>query len=1255
MRDNLFLEIPRESWLCENELAFAVADGFPVTPGHTLVITKRQVPTWFDCTPSEQQSLMDLVNVVRDRLDRTLQPRPDGYNVGFNAGTAAGQTVPHVHVHVIPRYAGDVDDPRGGVRHVIPGKGNYLRGNASAVPGRPSAAPPSLSTGHPDNPLWPRLAHRLPAAAEIDILAAFVQPSGLDVVQSSLFAALRAGAAIRILVGDYLGISSPEALRRLFVWNDLLAAESIDAKLAVRLVRTAHLRGAPESFHPKAWRIADAAGALAVVGSSNLSRAALVSGVEWNVLLHDGAAQLHDELNSAFSALWDHAVPLSPVVIAEYTASAAAARAAPSLQPETEDAPAAPPEPRPWQSGALEKLAQLRHDGFRRALIAVATGLGKTWLAAFDAIQMGQTLGHCPRILVVAHRAEILTQAEATLRSALSHSWPHVQTSWFLGPHADSGGDLVIASVQKLTRPEGLAMLDAICFDYAIIDEVHHANAPSYRRVLARLRANFTLGLTATPERADGQDVAALFDDVLAWQATIGDGISEGSLVPFHYTGLKDDVDFSQIPWRSGRFDPDILELKLENSERMERLWKAWQTDADARTIVFCCSQRHARFVRQWLQQRGVEAAAVFAGDGSDPRADSMERFASGSLRVLCAVDLFNEGLDIPAVDRIVMLRPTESKVIFLQQLGRGLRASDGKSRLKVIDFVGNHRVFASRMIHLLSLTGERPNWDRIRDLTNGAPLPLPPGCIVDVQLEAIDLLRSLLPSTKGAAVEAYRSMRDDLGRRPTPSELFFAGYLPSVIVAKAGSWFDFVHAEKDFSPAETEAFLAFEPWLTMLGTTQLFKSYKMIVLRVLLDNGSFWDGMDLVPLAAACRTFLLAHPTLRADLPPTKEFPDPANAPIEHWAQWWAQWPLSKWKNPQSGRSWFELSHNRFYPAFDCPNHLRDSFAALTSELVDFRLAQYIQNRLAPAAPPDSSAFEAKVSHSGGKPILFLPTVEKFPNRPTGPTSVSLPDGSAWIFHFVKVAVNKAYPAASSANPKNELAALLTSWFGPDAGLPGTNFHVSFSLKNGSWHITPDTTAPHIATAATEPNRTAPPPRPALVESPPAAARFASHVPFYTLEPAAGLWSEQHAPEIAGWIAAPGHRLRQGMFAARIRGHSMEPTIPDGALCLFQTPTPGSRNGRIVLVQLNSLGDPETGGRFTVKKYLSSKSPTDDSWSHSQISLVPINPSFPTIPLNPSNAQDLLIIGEFIAVIEGAADKDDSDRLPDLQSVPPN
>ena len=1038
MRDSLFLNIPRESWLCENELAFGVPDGFPVTPGHTLVITKRLVRTWFDATPNEQQALMDLVNRVRDRLDATLVPRPDGYNVGFNSGSAAGQTVPHAHVHVIPRYTGDMADPRGGVRHVIPAMGNYLR---TSDPVQTAAVPPSLATGSPGDSLWRRLAHRLPGATEIDVLASFIQPSGLDVVQSALFAALRAGAVVRILTGDYLGITSPEALRRLMVWRDLLAAECSAGRLEARLVLTADLPGSPESFHPKAWRIVDAAGGLAVVGSSNLSRAALESGVEWNVLLQDGAVHVHSELQSAFAGLWNLAAPLTDDLLAGYAAKAARTREKRS-EPEAEDQPPCAPEPRPWQAEALAELAKLRHAGYRRALVAVATGLGKTWLAAFDVVAAGHDLGRCPRVLVIAHRAEILTQAETTLRSALRIPWPDARTSWFLGDQNDLSGDLVIASIQKLIRPDGLRALASTSFDYAVIDEVHHAHAPGYRRVLTRLNATFTLGLTATPERTDGFDVARLFDDVLAWQATIGDGISEGSLVPFHYTGLKDDVDFSRIPWRSGRFDQGVLEDKLENSARMERLWTAWQDDPTARTLVFCCSQRHARFVRQWLRSRGTSAAAVYAGEGSDPRADSIERFASGELLALCVVDLFNEGLDIPAVERIVMLRPTDAKVIFLQQLGRGLRAAEGKTRLKVIDFVGNHRIFAARITHLLSLSGATPNLDRVRELIKGAPLSLPQGCLVDVELEAIAILEKLIGTEGTVPLEAYRSMRDELGRRPTPSEFLLAGYLPSVASKAAGSWFAFVHKENDLSPEEANAFLAHTNWFVMLQSTALFKSYKMVVLRVLLDHDALWNGMPFLDLAAACRTFLLSHPTLRADIPPTKGFPDPAAAPIEQWAKWWAQWLLTKWNNPQSGRSWFNLSNNHFVPAFDCVPRLRDTFAALTSEIVDLRLTHYIQNRLPQPRGSSALSMRCKVTHSGGTPIVKIPTREKEPLRPTGPTTVTLPDGSLWEFRFVKEFINFASPKGGK---KNQITTLLRNWFGPDAGLPGTNFHITF------------------------------------------------------------------------------------------------------------------------------------------------------------------------------------------------------------------
>ncbi len=295
-----------------------------VSPGHVLVITRRVVPTYFDCTGAEQAAVMELVAEVKRLLDERLDPKPDGYNVGFNSGAAAGQTVPHVHVHVIPRYSGDMPDPRGGVRHVIPEKGNYLVGPAAGKPdaqarhangdGRPHSLARatgfqgrvSLTTG-PDRPLWPQLADRLPGASEIDLLASFVQTSGLDHVREGLFSAIATGAKIRLLVGDYLGITSPEALRQLVGWMDL-AGPAFEA----RLVELDQLHGSPKSFHPKAWRIADSSGGIVVVGSSNLSRAALETGVEWNLVGEtSGDAPIDRELITAFVCA-HHSHPCGP-------------------------------------------------------------------------------------------------------------------------------------------------------------------------------------------------------------------------------------------------------------------------------------------------------------------------------------------------------------------------------------------------------------------------------------------------------------------------------------------------------------------------------------------------------------------------------------------------------------------------------------------------------------------------------------------------------------------------------------------------------------------------------------------------------------------------------------------------------------------------------------------------------------------------------------------------------------------------------
>jgi superfamily II DNA or RNA helicase/diadenosine tetraphosphate (Ap4A) HIT family hydrolase/HKD family nuclease len=1059
-QESPFLKAPDSSWIASNGLAFAVLDQFPVSPGHTLVVTRRVVPSWFDATASEQAALMDLVNEVKRLLDARCSPTPDGYNVGFNSGSAAGQTVPHVHIHVIPRYAGDMADPRGGVRHVIPNKGNYLLPASNPSRHASLGIQDILSTGHPDSSLWSALEWRIPKAKTIDIVAAFVQVSGLELIRSSIFAALRNGAHIRILAGDYLYITNPRALRTLNGWSALAKdrfSEFLPGRFEARLAQIEKLPTKPSSFHPKSWHIVDSDGAHLVVGSSNLSRSALRDGLEWNLLVSgDESRKARRDALAAFNQLWDCASELSPQLLDSYQ-KAYSAFLRTQFHPTPQESGEPLPLPRPWQIKALAALTDLRAHQCERALVTVATGMGKTWLAAFDIRAYGRYLGRRPRVLVIAHRSHILAQAEGCLSRVLEAEFPNGSTSWFLAAENDLSGDLVLASVQKLSRPDGLAQLKNEFFDYTLIDEVHHAEAPSYRQVLAQLKSGFVLGLTATPERSDGVDIASVFDDHIAYSAGIGEGIAERVLVPFYYVGIKDTVDFEQIPWRNGRFDVVRLEQELLHSPRWIRLGNALEAHPANRTLFFCVSKKHALFTRDWLLARGSKAAAVFSGGGSDSYALSLAGFQSGCLDSLCVVDMFNEGLDIPAVDRVVMLRPTESKVVFLQQLGRGLREAKGKERLLIIDFVGNHRIFARRMIHLLSLGNAPAGFEPLRRWIEQGVADLPEGCFLDVELEAKDLLRRLLPSGPAAALEGYRALRDELGRRPHMVEVFNSGFLPRILGAAHGGWHFFLRAEGDLEEDEISAFEHLSGWFATLEKTSLNKSYKMVVVRVLLDLNVLWEGVLVSELAAACRRFLRNHPVLSRDLEGDNHALDHLAASDAEWGEWWRQWPLDRWQQPSEGVRWFTLEDDRFRFKGTVPVPLRRKFEDLSAEIVDYRLAHYARSRridgMSSSAAVSGEAFRCKVSHSNHVPILRLDR-SKFPGIPTGPTSVMVPDGRRWAFKFVKVAVNVAHAEGSD---ENQLFKLLRDWFGSSAGLPGTNFTVRFEFAGEGWSVFPE------------------------------------------------------------------------------------------------------------------------------------------------------------------------------------------------------
>ncbi len=813
MDNSPFLALPQASWAACNDLAFAIRDGYPVTLGHTLIITRRRVATWFEATREEQLAILDLVEVVKRGLD-ALDPRPDGYNIGFNVGEAAGQTVMHLHVHVIPRYRGDIDDPAGGVRHVLPWRGNYRR--------QPCAP---LAAGGESDPFLAHLKPLFARSTDVAVVAAFVQDSGLDRLSNLIASALLRGARVRLVTGDYLAITQADALSRMLDWEGAYAPG-----FQSRVIECERLPGRTRSFHPKSWRFEGPAFGTAFVGSSNVSESALLTGIEWNLRVdRDRDPDAYERTRQEFEALWALARPLSLEWVAEYGRRARTA----ALPPPPGEAAAEPPAPHEIQEEALAALVATRADHRSRALVVMATGLGKTLVAALDAEAfIAERGGEGSRILVLAHRRELLAQAADTFRRVLRRRLPDLRVGWFAEGRAELDADLVLASVQKLSRPEHLASVPPRHFDYVVVDEVHHADAATYRRILAHLAPGFLLGL---------------FDDHLAFRADLGAGIEAGRLVPFAYFGLKDVVDYANIPWKNRRFDPEILAHAVQTERRMERLWEAWGEHHGTRSLVFCASIPHAEYVKAWLTARGVRTVAVHFEPGSADREDALRALAAGELDAICAVDLFNEGVDVPLVDRVVMLRPTESRVVFLQQIGRGLRVADGKERLTVIDFVGNHRVFLDHLRALLSFGSGHA---ALAAFLQTGEAELPPGCSVDVELEAVEMLRQLLPTGGGEVERVYRELYAARGERPTIGELFRMSYAPGALRATHGSWFEFIASEGHLSEEESRTLDGARDWFGELETTAMTKCFKIVVVEVLVEADALRAGLPLPELA---------------------------------------------------------------------------------------------------------------------------------------------------------------------------------------------------------------------------------------------------------------------------------------------------------------------------------------------------------------------------------------------------------------------
>lgn len=568
---NPFLNPDPERIFLETDLIRGLWDAFPVSPGHALLIPRRPAPTWFDATPEEQQALTAAIATTKEIIEKTHSPQ--GYNIGINSGAAAGQTVFHLHVHVIPRYEGDVEDPRGGVRYVIPNKANYLKGadTTREAPAQPYASQQSeLFTDH--SPLLKPLQQDFSKAGKVDLAVAFLQESGVEAILPQLEDLLfqRQGAC-RLVTGDYLQITHPNALERL-----LTLAERFPNRLITRIFQT---QKAGQAFHPKAYLFTKSSGqATAYVGSSNLSRPALTNSVEWNYRFQSdldprGTRQVQAE----FERLFDH--PATRALTWEWLNHYRANRPAMQTEPREilDDAPLKIDGPHPIQKQALKALQQTRAKGNKSGLVVLATGLGKTWLSAFDSEQF-------ERVLFIAHREEILNQAMTTFRRIR----PQAGFGQYHAGEKTADAQVLFASIQTIHRDEHLLRFAPDAFDYIVVDEFHHACASTYRKVIDYFEPHFLLGLTATPERTDGGNLLALCGQNLVFRCDLAEGIRQELLCHMQYYGVPDIVDYKAIPWRNRRLDPEELSMALATRKRADNCWEQYEKFKGERTVAFC-------------------------------------------------------------------------------------------------------------------------------------------------------------------------------------------------------------------------------------------------------------------------------------------------------------------------------------------------------------------------------------------------------------------------------------------------------------------------------------------------------------------------------------------------------------------------------------------------------------------------------------------------------------------------------------------
>lgn len=772
--------------------------------------------------------------------------------------------------------------------------------------------------------------------------------SGVQLLEEPLKKALDRGAEVKVCTGDYLFVTQPEALRKI---------NEIDANIEVRLWKS---NG--RAFHPKAYlfQYEENEGTL-IIGSSNMSRSALTHGVEWNVAMESGASpDTFQQALAEFMKLFlnEQTVPVNKETIEEYEKmyedyhrehpnlvrtwtqteevelmlNQTADDEEPAIIIE-ESAPYGTISPRHSQIEALESLQTVVEEGYDKAMVVMATGLGKTYLAGFFARDY-------KRILFVAHREEILKQAQ----KSFEHIMPDRTLGIYSGTEKEGEADCVFASIFTLANERHLEKFDPDSFDLIVIDEFHHAAAKTYQRVLDYFKPEFLLGITATPDRMDGKDVYGICDGNVAYQIDFIEAIQRQWLAPFNYVGVYDETDYSQITWLGTRYDDEELLAAQLREGMAEKILEAWKTHKQSRTLAFCSSIRQASFLANYFKENGVKATSLHSNGSEFGRAKAIQMIETGDLEIIFTVNLFNEGTDIPSLDTLLFVRPTESLTVFTQQVGRGLRLFKGKEHCTIIDLIGNYRNADNK----LRLLDTRKDDERTKSPSSVPQVPA--NCFIDFEMEVIQLLdeiRKKRQPRKEQLRQAYFELKQELGKRPTYLELHLYGNADTNNYKQEfKSYAGFLYWANELHETEEDVFKAYETWLQEVERTGMNKSYKMVVLSYMLSRGlEKWTNPVTPEEAAPYFHNYLTEKEYKKRI----DFSDKQGKRLWDYdetkvAKLIADMPMTKWSGSSKGLLSFE--NGVFKMEFDVAAEHNEVLYEWTKEICEYRLHAYFERK---------------------------------------------------------------------------------------------------------------------------------------------------------------------------------------------------------------------------------------------------------------------------------------------------------------------